>query len=34
MKNIEIIEPTITIKSAIKEENIEELDKLAEKLKA
>ena len=34
MKNIEIIEPTITIKSAMKEENKEELDKLAEKLKA
>lgn len=34
MKNIELIEPTITIKSAMKEENIEELEKLAEKLKA
>ena len=34
MKNIEIIEPMVTIKSAMKEENIEELEKLAEKLKA
>ena len=34
MKNIEIIESTITIKSAMKENNIEELEKLAEKLKA
>ena len=34
MKNIEIIEPMVTIKSAMKEENKEELDKLAEKLKA
>ena len=34
MKNIELIEPTITIKSAMKEENIEELEKLADKLKA
>ena len=33
-KNIEIIESTITIKSAMKENNIEELEKLAEKLKA
>lgn len=34
MKNIEIIEPMVTIKSAMKEENVEELEKLAEKLKA
>ena len=34
MKNIEIIEPMVTIKSAMKEENIEELEKLADKLKA
>ena len=33
-KNIEIIEPMVTIKSAMKKENIEELEKLAEKLKA
>ena len=32
MKDIEIVEPMITIKSAMKEENIKELEKLAEKL--
>jgi len=32
MKNIEIIEPMVTIRSTLKEENIEELNKLAETL--
>ena len=32
MKNIEIVEPVVTIKSTLKEENIEKLNELAEKL--
>ena len=32
MKNVEIIEPIVTIKSTLKEENIEKLNELAEKL--
>ena len=32
MKNIEIVEPVVTIKSTLKEENIEKLNELAENL--
>lgn len=32
MKNIEIVEPVITIKSTLKEENIEKLNELAKNL--
>ena len=32
MKNIEIVEPTVTIKSTLKQENIEQLNILAETL--
>ena len=32
MKNIEIVEPVVTIKSTLKEENIEKLNELAKNL--
>ena len=32
MKNVEIVEPVVTIKSTLKEDNIEKLNELAENL--
>jgi hypothetical protein len=32
MKNVEIVEPVVTIKSTLKEENIEQLNALADNI--